>query len=126
MGYMSQSMINTLDSFFATKVINDVDRSTFLICNLDDKQRKIVISLVFMKDADNIDPDGYSSVIIENTGAVFIFPCYWVSIPKPLAMKYFTYIIESFYENEISKWSLDGSSGNTGGNNNGCGCPCGM
>ena len=125
---LHKTMIDTLDKFFSEKTINDVDRSTFLVCNLNDPINKITISLVFMRDWDSIEPDGYNSVILQGKGAVFTFPCYWVSIPKELAMAYFTYLLEDFYSNEVNGWFGigDGSSGNGSGNGgNGCGCPCG-
>lgn len=133
---MKADMINTLDKFFAEKTIQDVDRNTFLVCNLEDKQAKIHISLIFMRDWHSIESDSYNTVILENTGAVFTFPCYWVSVPKPLAMAYIQYIIDDFYENTVSGWSNgsgtggSGNSGSTGGGypgGNGCHCPpCGI
>lgn len=127
---MKADMINVLDKFFAEKTIQDVDRNTFLVCNLEDKQNKIHISLIFMRDWDSIESDSYNSVILENTGAVFTFPCYWISVPKPLAMAYIQWIIDDFYENTVSKWSVgtgnnNGSgSGTTGGTGNGSNCNC--
>ena len=42
-------MTNQLDKFFAEKTTPDVDRNTFLICNLNDKPKQLTISLVFMR-----------------------------------------------------------------------------
>ena len=103
---ITDKMINTLDAFFKEKTIIDVDRNSYLVCNLDDSRLKIKISLVFMRDWDSIESDNYNSVILENKGAVFTFPCYWVSVPKELAMVYFEFIINEFYETEVSTWSI--------------------
>lgn len=125
---MTESMSKTLDGFFATKTINDVDRSTFLVCNLQDPRIKVTISLVFMKDWDTAEYDNYTTVILENKGAVFTFPCYWVSIPKELAIAYFECIINDFYKDEISQWSIaqgivdDSANSDNGSNNCNCGC----
>lgn len=120
---MTEQMRNELDKFFAGKTIQDIDRSSFLVCNLVDKRIKITISLVFMRDWDSLETDSYNSVIIENKGVVFTFPGYWVSIPKELAMTYFEYIINDFYQSTVSEWSI--ASGLTGGSDsNGTGCDC--
>lgn len=121
---MTQEMINTLDKFFAERTIMDIDRNTFLMCNLYDRPKKITISLVFMRDWDSIETDSFNSVIIQDKGAVFTFPCYWIEIPKELAMTYIMYIIDDFYQNEVSKWSSNSSGGNTSGSGNDCNCPC--
>lgn len=123
---LAQNMINTLDKFFSEKTINDVDRNTFLICNLNDPTNKLTISLVFMRNWHSIESDGYNSVIIQNKGAVFTFPCYWCSVPKELCMAYFTYILEDFYNTTVAEWN--GTSGNNSDNGygNGCNCPCGV
>ena len=121
----------TLDLFFATKTIQDIDRNTFLNCTLNDKINKIHITLVFVKHFDISESDTYNYVAIGSKGAVFTFPCYWVSVPKELAMPYFEYIIKEFYDKEVSGWA-DGSnsiagSGNGTGYNSGCNCPpCGV
>ena len=129
---MKADMIAVLDKFFAEKTIQDVDRNTFLVCNLEDKQAKINISLIFMRDWDSIEADSYNSVILENTGAIFIFPCYWISVPKPLAMAYIQWIIDDFYENTVASWNTgsgtggsnnSGASGNGGCNGNNRPCP---
>lgn len=126
---MKAEMYNTLDKFFAEKTISDVNRDTFLICNLNDKSNKITISLVFMRDWDSLETDQYNSVIIQDKGAVLTFPCYWISVPKELAIPYFEYVIDDLYNSEISKWNIpDNNTGNeTGNNGNGnCNCPCGV
>lgn len=116
---INQTMIDVLDKFFAEKTIQDIDRNTFLICNLYDKKYKITISLVFLRDWDSLETDSYNSVIIENKGAVFTFPCYWISVPKELAMGYFQYIIDDFYKTSVYKWN-----GNITNNDNSANCPC--
>ena len=121
----NQSMYKNLDSFLAQKTIIDIDRNTFLVCNLKDTEHKITISIVFLKDWDSLETDQYNSVIILNKGVVITVPCYWLSIPKELAMPYFESIIEEFYSDEVSTWDIDSNSGNinssNGINNN---CPC--
>lgn len=126
-------MLSDLDSFFAQKTITDVDRNTFQILNLKDPSLKITVSLVFMRDWHSIESDDYNVVSIRNCGAVFTFPCYWISVPKELCIPYFTAILEDFYTNELSKWDIDigsninGSTPNLpcGGNNQGnCNCNC--
>ena len=119
------NLLNALDKFYAEKTITDVNRETFLICNLKDPIKKITISLVFMKDWDVLEPDEYSQVIVQNKGAVLTFPCYWVSVPKELAITYFEYIVDQLYLEEFDKW--DNGSGAVSGNENastGCNCPC--
>lgn len=123
---MTQEMINTLDKFFSGKTIGDIDRNTFLICNLFDRVNKITISLVFMRDWDSLETDSYNSVIIQNQGAVFTFPPYWIEVPKELTMSYFSYIIDDFYEKEVASWNK-GSGQNPDGSAGGVigpGCPC--
>lgn len=125
-----------LDKFFAQRTIGDVDRSTFLICNLKDNDLKITISLVFLKDWDSLPTNDYNAVTIDECGAVFTFPCYWVSVPKELCIPYFTTIIDLFYKEVVSKWDIASNAGSTGtgsssgtgtnlpcnGNQNGCCC----
>ena len=120
---MIQEMYNTLDKFFSEKTVQDVDRNTFLVCNLNDMPKKITISLIFIKDWHTDDYTDYNELTIKNKGAVFTFPSYWVSVPKELAITYFQYIIDKFYEEEVSKWDTGIAPGGDG-NNNGCGCPC--
>lgn len=117
---MSDAMHNTLDKFFAEKTIVDVDRNTYLHVNLHDGRYKIVVSLVFMRDFDGLDINSYSNVVIDGKGVVFIFPPYWLSIPKELSMPYFEFIINDFYEDTVADWIANGLIGNgssTGGNN---------
>lgn len=124
---MTEQMKKTLDTFFAGKTINDVDRNTYQVCNLNDNRIKLTISLVFMRDWDSIETDNYNSVILENKGVVFTFPCYWISVPKELSMTYFEYIINNFYEAEVAKWSIASGliseeSSDSTGTGNGCAC----
>lgn len=123
-----QNMIKELDEFFASKTIQDIDRNTFLICNLHDKTNKLTISLVFLRDWDSLETDSYNSVILQNKGAVFTFPCYWVSVPKELAVPYIEYILSEFYENTVSGWLDSGiDNGFPSGDNRYPGknnCPC--
>lgn len=126
MSALTKKMYEDLDKFFAGKTIIDVDRNTFLVCNLEDTRYKLTISLVFMRDWDSIESNDYNYVSIYPKGVVFTFPCYWVSIPKELAMGYIESVISAFYDEEISKWGIgyvptpdDGSDGTTGG------CCCG-
>lgn len=106
---MNQDMINKLDAFFAEKTMSDVNRDTYIICNLKDTKKKINISLVFMRDWDSIEADDYRQIVVEGKGAVLVFPCYWISIPKELAMSYFEIIINLLYEEEFHKWD-DGAN----------------
>lgn len=121
----NQKMFDTLDKFFAEKTIIDVDRNTYLVCNLNDTVNKITISLVFMRDWHSIESDDYNYVSIENTGAVFTFPCYWISIPKELTMQYFISVINQFYAKEVSSWSGIDSGSSSGSTGTGSNMPCG-
>lgn len=119
------NLLNALDKFYAEKTITDVNRETFLICNLKDSSKKITISLVFMKDWDVLEPSDYDQVIVQNKGAVLTFPCYWVSVPKELAIPYFEFIIDELYKNEFDNWNTgSGTTSDTGNNGSGCNCPC--
>ena len=118
-----------LDGFLAGKTVADINRETYLICNLEDLTNKITVSLVFMRECENIECGSFENCIIENKGAVFVFPCYWLCVPKELAYTYLTSIIDEFYNESVSMW-LNGSvtGGNTGnaitnGTNNNV-CPC--
>lgn len=121
---MNQDMINKLDTFFAEKTMSDVNRDTYIICNLKDSQKKITISLVFMRDWDSIEADDYRQIVVEGKGAVLTFPCYWISIPKELAMAYFEIIINTLYEEEFNKWDIEkpasGNNVNQGSGNVSC------
>lgn len=124
---MNQEMINQLDKFFAEKTTPDVDRNTFLICNLNDRPKQLTISLVFMRDWRNLEYDDYNQVVLKNRGCVFVLPSYWVSIPKELAIPYIKALIDDFYNTEVSKWDLGGGSSTGDGDNTGSGgngCPC--
>lgn len=130
---MSDGMHKQLDGFFAEKTIVDVDRNTYLNLNLHDGRYKIVVSLVFMRDFDGLEINSYSDVVLEGKGVVFIFPPYWLSIPKELSIPYFEFVINDFYQNTVSDWISTGLIGNgsstTGGNTGagqqqpGGGCP---
>ena len=125
---MNQDMINQLDKFFAEKTTPDVDRNTFLVCNLNDRINKLTISLVFMRDWHNLEYDDYNQIVLKEKGCIFVLPSYWVSIPKELAMTYIKSLIDDFYNSEVSKWnngsgsSGDGSSGGSSGSGNNCPC----
>jgi len=130
---MTEVMRKKLDEFFANKTIQDVDRNTYLCCNLEDHRFKITISLIFMRDWHSIESDSYNSVVVENKGVVFTFPCYWCSVPKELCIAYFEYVINDFYSTEVSGWScaegyVDPStntgtdSGSSSNGGNGCNC----
>ena len=123
---MNQDMINQLDKFFAEKTTPDVDRNTFLVCNLNDRINKLTVSLVFMRDWHNLEYDDYNQIVLKEKGCVFVLPSYWVSIPKELAMPYIRSLIEDFYNSEASKWNTgssgDGSSSGSGGSGNNCPC----
>lgn len=121
---MDAEMHKTLDKFFAEKTIQDVDRNTFQICNLRDKLNLITISLVFLKDWDSLETDDYNCVVVEKRGAVFTFPCYWLSVPKELCMPYMEYIIDDFYSQYVSKWVNGNNPGGGGGTTPGGNCPC--
>ena len=128
---IDKNIYTKLDGFFATNTISDVDRHTYIVCDLRDEINKIDIALVFLRDWDSLESDSYNQVVIENIGAVFTFPCYWISIPKKLAISYFTYIIEEFYQEEVSKWNMNSASNNSGNINgscinNNCVPPCGI
>lgn len=126
---LDKSMIDTLDKFFAQKTINDVNRETFLVCNLIDKDNKLTISLVFLRDWDSLESNGYNYVVIDNAGAVINFPCYWVCIPKELAIPYIISVLEDVY---LTNWNINisssgdssGNGNNSSGNNNMSNCPC--
>lgn len=114
---MTQEMIKEVDTFFSEKTVHDVDRCSYLICNIHDKPNKITISLVFMRDWDTIESNKYNTLLIDNVGAVLTFPCYWPSIPKELAITYITKIIDKLYAEHINSWiGIDRSQSPS--------CPC--
>lgn len=127
---MNQDMTNQLDKFFSEKTTPDVDRNTFLICNLNDRINILTISLVFMRDWHTLEYDDYNQIVLKNKGCIFVLPSYWVSIPKELALTYIQELIDDFYNVEVSKWNTgSGSSGNGSGTGDGSssggnGCPC--
>ena len=130
---LDKNYFKPLDEFFAKKTIQDVDRNTYLVCNLHDKPNNIHVSLIFLRDWDTLEADSFSQVILEGVGAVFSFPCYWISVPKELSYEYITRIIKAFYEEHVETWLSSSNSGNTniGGStssNNNCNCcpPCGI
>lgn len=125
-----EKCLKELDEFFAKKTVHDVNRDAYLVCNLQDFTNKVTISLIFLRDWDSVESDSFNQVIIEGKGVVFQFPCYWVSVPKELTIGFITYIIDTFYDQYVSKWvgnnSSNGNAGNQnpgfiGGNGN-CGC----
>ena len=61
---MNKDMLAELDRFFAQKTVVDADRNTFLICNLKDKKNKLMISLVFLRDWDSLEPNDYNALAI--------------------------------------------------------------
>ena len=123
---MKPYMMAELDAFFAKTVIGDVNRDSYLVCNLRDKEYKITISLVFMRDWHSIESDSYNLVTIGGKGAVVTLPAYWVSIPKELSMGYFQFLIDNLYETEIDDWfsNTGNGNGNNGSNVGMNGCPC--
>ena len=126
---MNQDMINQLDKFFSEKTTPDVDRNTFLICNLNDRINTLTISLVFMRDWHTLEYDDYNQIVLKNRGCIFVLPSYWVSIPKELALTYIQELIDDFYNVEVSQWNTgSGGSGSGSGTGDGSssdnGCPC--
>lgn len=123
-----EKCIKDLDTFFANKTIHDINRDSYLVCNLHDHVNKIIISMIFLRDWDSLESDSFNQVIIEGKGVVFTFPCYWISVPKELCMEYFNYIIKTFYDEYVSNWlsnssTSNGSTGNSNGSiNSNCGC----
>ena len=120
---MKKELYDHLDKFFAEKVISDVNRDTFLVCNLHDRPNKVTTSLVFLRDWDSLETDQYNMVVIEGKGAVVTLPCYWVSIPKELVMAYMEYIVDSIYDNEYT-WLKNSESSDSSDPSGGYGCPC--
>lgn len=133
---LDKAYFKPLDDFFALKTIQDANRDAYSLCNLFDKTNNIHVSLVFLRDWDSLETDSFNQVIIEGKGAVFTFPCYWMSVPKELSYTYLTYIVQTFYNEYVSQWinNSNTGSGSNGGitgstnNNNTCYCqpPCGL
>lgn len=134
---LDESYFKPLDDFFAKNTVTNVNRDSYLVCNLFDKPNNIHVSLVFMRDWDSLETDSFNQVIIQGKGAVFTFPCYWISIPKELAYTYIKYVVQAFYDEYVAEWikNTSGSINNSGntssgnGTTNGSNCPpcnCGI
>lgn len=131
---LDDNYFKPLDEFFAKNTVTNVNRDTYLVCNLFDKINNIHVSLIFLRDWDSLETDTWNQVNIKDKGAVFTFPCYWISVPKELAFNYIKYVVQAFYDDEVSKWigdSISDSIGNTGvdniNNGNTClPCNCGI
>ena len=127
--FLDKSMLDKLDTFMANTTTNDINRNTFLVHNLRDKTNSITISLVFLKDWDSIESNSYNYTIIPSAGAVITFPCYWIEIPKELAIPYIILVLQDVYGEmglgggTSSGGLKPGSGGNISGGTTG-GCPC--
>lgn len=126
--FLDKTMLQKLDTFMANTTTNDINRNTFLVHNLRDKANSITISLVFLKDWDSIESNSYNYIIIPGAGAVITFPCYWIEIPKELAIPYIILVLQDIYkEMELGPGSsgalTPGSGGSISGGTTG-GCPC--
>ncbi len=116
---MTQSMRESIGKFLKEKTIQDVDRNTFLIHNMNDPVNKISISLVFMRDsATSMEITEYGLIRLSGKGAVFIFHPYWISVPLDLASAYVESVVDEFYEMDVSAWVGGDTQGQAGG------CPC--
>lgn len=118
---LDESYFKPLDDFFAKNTVTNVNRDSYLVCNLFDKTNNIHVSLVFMRDWDSLETDSFNQVIIQGKGVVFTFPCYWISVPKELAYTYIKFVVQSFYDEYVSEWvqNSSGSTGNNSGTNSG-------
>lgn len=128
---LDDNYFKPLDDFFAKNTVTNVNRDSYLVCNLHDKANNITVSLIFLRDWDSLESDTFNEVIIKDKGAVFTFPCYWISVPKELAYTYITCIVQAFYDDTVEKWNNEKNSisnnGNNSGNMNGCPpCNCGV
>ena len=112
---MKKSMEKELDLFFATKTASDIDRTTFLVCNLHDTENVLTISLVFIKDWHSLVADEYGLVTIDGKGAIFTLPSFWLSIPKELAMPFFTKLIDNYYSGDYDD-NVNTGTGSGNGN----------
>lgn len=122
---MYKNMYDELNKFLALKTLQDANRDVYNICNLFDKENKIDVSLVFLRDWDSLESDEFGVVIINGKGAVFTFPSYWLSISEKLSMHYFETIIDEFYRDYANKWFNNWNNGNNNtGINDGMDCPC--
>jgi hypothetical protein len=113
---MKKSMEKDLDLFFATKTASDIDRTTFLVCNLHDTENMLTISLVFIKDWHSLVADEYGLVTIDGKGAIFTLPSFWLSIPKELAMPFFTKLIDNYYSGDYDDDNMNTGTGSGNGN----------
>lgn len=123
---MTDLMKKQLDTFLAEKTSAAVDRSTYLVCGLEDKPNKVHINLVFVRDW-HIDSESeeYKQTVVDGAGVVFVLPAYWLMVHKDLVMPFLTYLIEDYYENELGISSGDGSTSGDS-SNGGPGCNCGV
>lgn len=124
--FIPENMIKSMDDFFGKKNVNDIDRNTFLTLGMRDNRYNLDIVMFFMKDWHG-DYNSYEQMSIEGKGSIFVFPSYWISVPKPLVMSYMIYILEDFYKNVVSGWGLgfnyaDQSGGLCGDNPTLCPC----
>ena len=119
---MTDLMKQQLDKFLAEKTGPAVDRSTYLVCGLEDKPNKIHINLVFVRDWHvDADSDEYKQTVVDGAGVVFVLPAYWLMVHKDLVMPFLVYLIEDYYESELGiKPDEDTSSDSSGS-----GCNCG-
>lgn len=121
------SWYKELDKFLTSRTVSDINRETYLICNLKDTTNKITVSIVFIRDCENIECGNFESCIIDGKGAVFVVPCYWLCVSKELGYDYLTSIIDAFYEEHVSGWfnnNMDTGNVNNGITGTGCGCQC--
>ena len=124
----TEEMYKVLDIFLATNEVQGIDRTSYLVCNLKDERLKITFSLVFLRDWDSLETDSYNTVVLENKGFVITLPCYWISVPKELAIPYLMYIINDNYKMDVVNWPCyksiaDTFSDNTDIIDNGLPCP---
>lgn len=119
---MTENMRESISKFLKEKTIQDVDRNTYLIHNLNDSANKITISLVFMRDSGNsMEITEYGLIKLAGKGAVFIFHPYWISVPVQLSVPYVESIIDEFYDTDVSEWV-----GGEENNPNFGSCPCNL
>ena len=122
---MTALMKNTLDKFLAENTLTSIDRHTYLVCGLEDKDRKITVCLVFVRDwhIDAIADGEYRQTIVEDKGVVFTLPAYWLCVPKELVFPYLTYLIDNYYSEELGvDMNTNTPNDSTTSNTNGCIC----
>lgn len=120
---MTDLMKKQLDTFLAEKTSAAVDRSTYLVCGLEDKPNKVHINLVFVRDWHvDSESDEYKQTVIDGAGVVFMLPAYWLMVHKDLVMPFLTYLIEDYYEKELGITSGDESGDSSNGTGSGCNC----